>query len=74
MAEEQQGHKATTSVELDGSRLVGALQKAGLDPQKLDLRETLGKGVDVEELQSRLRSAARASGWHVTVTVSVSRQ
>jgi len=65
----------TTTVELDGAQLVSALQKAGLDPQKLDLKGTLGKGVDIEELQSRLRGpAARAkSGWHVKVTVEVTR-
>ena len=71
MAEQK---KTTTTVELDGNQLVGALQKAGLDPHKLDLRGALGKGVDVEELESRLRGPAAArSGWHVVVTVSVSR-
>lgn len=66
--------KTTTTVELDGHKLVGALEKAGFDPKRLDLKETLGKGVDIEELQSRLRGgAAASSGWHVTVTVSVSR-
>ncbi|HTW81021.1 MAG TPA: hypothetical protein VME23_15850 [Terracidiphilus sp.] len=64
----------STTVELDGRKLVGALEKAGLDTKKLDLRETLGRGVDIEELQSRLRGgAAAASGWHVSVSVSVSR-
>ena len=66
--------KNTTTMELDGQKLVGALQKAGLDPKKLDLKEALGRGVDIEELQSRLRGGAAASGsWHVSVSVSVSR-
>ncbi|MFZ0860584.1 MAG: hypothetical protein ABR881_25450 [Candidatus Sulfotelmatobacter sp.] len=65
--------KTTTTVELDGNQLVGALQKAGLDPNKLDLRETLGKRVDIEELESRLRGVAAKSGWHVSVSVTVSR-
>ena len=65
----------TTTVELDGNQLVEALRKAGLDPNKLDLRAALGKGVDVEELQSRLKGTerARSSAWHVKVSVSVSR-
>jgi hypothetical protein len=67
--------KTTTTVELDGNQLVSALQKAGLDPTKLDLKETLGPRVDIQELQSRLHSAgkAAASHWHVNVTVTVSR-
>ena len=72
MAEQK---KTITTVELDGDHLVNALQKAGLDPKKLDLKGALGKGVDIEELQSRLHgaAAARKSGWHVSVSVSVSR-
>ena len=65
--------KTTTTVELDGNQLVGALQKAGLDPKKLDLRETLGTRVDIEELESRLRGVSAKSGWHVSVTIKVSR-
>jgi hypothetical protein len=65
----------TTTVDLDGRQLVGALRKAGLDPEKLNLRGVLGRGVDVEELESRLRGvgAAARSSWHVKVSVSVSR-
>jgi|HubBroStandDraft_2_1064218.scaffolds.fasta_scaffold878142_2 hypothetical protein len=67
----------THTIQLDGNKLVAALHKAGMDPAKLDLHSALGAKVDVEELQSRLREAAKsgasasAGGWHVTVTVSV---
>jgi hypothetical protein len=61
----------TTTVDLDGPQLIGALRKAGLDPKKLDLKGVLGRGVDVEELQSRLRGPATeaAASWKVSVTV-----
>jgi hypothetical protein len=61
----------TTTINMDGPTLVSALQKAGLDPKKLDLKGTLGKGVDVEELQSRLRGPATAAARNWKVTVSV---
>ncbi len=71
---EHEKRQNTTVIEVDGEQLVGALRKAGLEPEKLNLRGVLGKGVDVEELESRLRGAAAArSGWHVTVSVSVSK-
>lgn len=72
---EQEKKKNTTIMELDGNQLVGALRKAGLDPEKLNLKEVLGRGVDVEELESRLRGvgAAARSGWHVSVHVSISK-
>ena len=63
----------TTTVDLDGPQLVSTLKKAGLDPKKLNLKGALGKGVDVEELQSRLRGTgteAAAAGWKVSVTIS----
>jgi hypothetical protein len=69
MAEE---HRKTSTVQLNGDHLVQTLRQAGLDPEKLDLRKALPGGkVDIEELQSRLRSTGKGGGgWHVTVTIT----
>jgi hypothetical protein len=63
-------NKTTTNIEMDGPELVEALRRAGMDPERLDLRHILGPHVDVEELQSRLRQRASAHAWRVTVSVS----
>ena len=70
MADEKR--PTTTTIDLDGPQLISTLKKAGLDPKKLNLKGALGKGIDVEELQSRLRAPATeaAAGWKVSVTIS----
>ena len=58
----------TFDVEIDGNKLVGQLTRAGLDPTKLDLPAIVGRprGLDITELESRLRAAgnAKAADWH----------
>lgn len=58
----------TYDVEIDGNKLVSQLTRAGLDPTKLDLPAVVGRprGLDITELESRLRSAntATAGDWH----------
>ena len=58
----------TFDVEIDGNKLVGQLTRAGLDTTKLDLPAIVGRprGLDITELESRLRAAgnAKAADWH----------
>ena len=73
MAKKPSGPKTTSttaSVELDGQHLVQALQRAGMDPAKLNLREILGSRVDIQELQSRLQRPTPDVEWHFHVSVS----
>jgi hypothetical protein len=64
------GTAMTKEVQVDGQTLLASLQRAGLDPKKLDLVQLIGKRADIAELQSRLtgtKSArARANTWNVT--------
>ena len=58
---------------LDGTRLMLALQEAGVDMKKLDLKYLLegpSPGFEIQEVESRLESA-RASNYAVNVGVVV---
>ena len=58
---------------LNGTRLVLALQEAGVDMKKLDLKHLLegsGAEVAIQAVESRLESA-RAADWRVNVSVIV---
>jgi hypothetical protein len=74
MAEKHNEPKTTATIEMDAGDLVHALRKAGLDPDKVDLREVIGEKLDVEELQSRLRGVGARDpsrfGWGVSITIN----
>lgn len=58
---------------LDGTRMMLALQEAGLDLKDLDLKYLLARGAhsfEIQELESRLETA-RLSDWEVIVSVTV---
>jgi hypothetical protein len=58
---------------LDGTRMMLALQEAGVDIKKLDVNYLLERGghdFEIKELQSRLETA-RLRDWEVIVTVGV---
>jgi hypothetical protein len=63
------------TIQLDGDHVVQLLRRAGLDPNKLSVRDALpGAKVDVEELESRLKGTRAPSkgggGWKVSVSIS----
>ena len=58
---------------LDGTRMMLALQEAGVDIRKLDLNYLLaqsGHDYEIKELQSRLETA-RLRDWEIIVSVGV---
>ena len=63
MAQEPVERKTETTIEIDPQLLIEALQRAGLDLAKLDLREILGPHVDIDALKSNL-------GSHVSVSIN----
>lgn len=73
MAEREDGTAKAVEVEMDGNRILEALQKAGLDFQRLDVKELLGGGADAEELESRLQEMATstAESWEVQGGVKI---
>jgi hypothetical protein len=63
---------ATTK--LDGRTLLASLERAGLNPKELNLKQLLGPRTDIAELQARLTGTgselARASEWpDVTIVI-----
>jgi hypothetical protein len=66
------GIAKTKEVRLDGQKLLNSLQRAGLDPKKLDLVQLIGKRADIAELQARLTGTgvAKKSEWpDVTIVI-----
>jgi hypothetical protein len=66
---------ATKSQTLDGSQLLASLERAGMNPRALNLKQLLGPRPDLAELQARLTGtklpgAAQESKWpDVTIVI-----
>lgn len=73
MGYEEEPRVTKADITMDGNRMVETLKKAGLDPSRLNLKEVVGPGVDIEELQSRLRATGTptAARWEVRITVTI---
>lgn len=73
MADREDGTAKAVEVEMDGNRILEALQDAGLDFQRLDLKELFGGGADAEELAARLQEMATSTteSWEVEGGVKI---
>jgi hypothetical protein len=64
------------TLNLDGTRMMLALQEAGLNMEKLDLAYLVGEGgkagitdVEIQDLQSELQTLRRID-WEINITIS----
>ena len=73
MAHKEDDAAKTIQLEMDGNRLLAALQQAGLDFRRVDLEELLGSGEDARALESELRAMATSTegSWEVEGGVQI---